>query len=314
MTTHLDGSPRRRMGQGERRLRNGPPGRESRIRHDARRIAFAALLALYALGVAVCADAAENPIAGPDSRPAPTGNATKPAPQLAVIEVRPLAAGDPPTPITVFGQAFQPDSTIHVTGTPIPTTYRSAEEMHGTIPAHLLAVPRELTVEVRTPGPGGGISRAGRVGVATSVFPGRFVVFTSNRRGGRNHLYLLDRQRNAVDPLEEANSANANDGYPSISADGRFVVFQSDRNRGQEDVFLFDRERRVLDALPEANHPTAFDGFPAISADGRFIVFESDRLGGKLKLFLFDLQGRGLSELNHANDVAADDGLAAISN
>ena len=206
--------------------------------------------------------------------------------------MRPLAAGDPPTPITVFGKAFQPDSTIHVTGTPIPTTYRSAEEMHGTIPAHLLAVPRELTVEVRTPGPGGGISLAGRVSVATSVFPGRFVVFTSNRRGGRNHLYLLDRQRSALDPLEEANSANANDGYPSISADGRFIVFQSDRHRGQEDVFLFDRERRVLDALPEANHPTAFDGFPAISADGRFIVFESDRLGGKLKLFLFDLQGR----------------------
>jgi len=314
MTTSLDGSPRRRMGHGECRGQNGPPGRESRIRHAAHRIAFAALLALYALGLAVCADAAENPIAGPEPRPAPASDATKPAPQLAVIEVRPLAAGDPPTPITVFGKAFQPDSTIHVTGTPIPTTYRSAEEMRGTIPAHLLAVPRELTVEVRTPGPGGGISLAGRVSVATSVFPGRFVVFTSNRRGGRNHLYLLDRQRSALDPLEEANSANANDGYPAISADGRFIVFQSDRNRGQQDVFLFDRERRMLDALPEANHPTAFDGFPAISADGRFIVFESDRLGGKLKLFLFDLQGRALSELNHANDVAADDGLAAISN
>jgi hypothetical protein len=278
---------------------------------DRFRIALAALLALGIVGLAARADA-ENPIARSDPRPGPTSDATKPAPQLAVIEVRPLAAGDPATPITVFGKAFQPDSTIHVAGTPIPTTYRTADEMSGTIPAHLLAVPRELTVEVRTPGPGGGTSLVGRVTVAISVFPGRFVVFTSNRRGGRNHLYLLDRQRNWVDPLEEANSASANDGYPAISADGRFIVFQSDRHRGQHDVFLFDRERRVL-AASGGQHPTAFDGFPSLSADGRFVVFESDRLG-KPKLFLFDLQGRAFSELRHANESAADDGLAAISN
>jgi hypothetical protein len=293
------------MGNAECGVRSDAPG-------PAFRIAVAALLALCIVGLAARADA-ETSLAGPEPRPGPTTDATRPAPQLAVIEVRPLAAGDPPTPIRVFGKAFQPDSTIHVAGTPIPTTYRTADEMSGTIPAHLLVLPRELTVEVRTPGPGGGTSLAGRVTVVTSVFPGRFVVFTSNRRGGRNHLYLLDRQRSWLDPLEEANSAGANDGYPAISANGRFIVFQSDRHRGQHDIFLFDRERRVLDPLSEANHPTAFDGFPSLSADGRFIVFESDRLG-KPKLFLFDLQGRALSELRHANDGAADDGLAAISN
>lgn len=312
MTTDLYGSPRRRMAHGECHERKGAPAHEPRMSRTACRIACAALLALCAVGLAVRAHA-ENPVAGPDPRSAPTSDAAKPAPQLAVIEVRPLSTGDPPTLIKVFGKAFQPDSTIQVAGEPIPTTYRSAEEMHGTIPARLLVTPRELTVEVRTPGPGGGASLTGRVTVATSVFPGRFVVFTSNRRGGRNHLYLLDRQWNSLDPLEEANSVNANDGYPAISADGRFIVFQSDRNRGQQDVFLFDRERRVLDSLPEANHPTAFDGFPSISADGRFIVFESDRLG-KLKVFLFDLQGRALSELRRANEGTADDGLAAISN
>jgi len=305
MTTDTDGSRRLRMGNAEWGVWRNASG-------PVFRIAFAALLALCIVGLAAGVDA-ENPIANSDPRPGPTTDATKPAPQLAVIEVRPLAAGDPPTPITVFGKAFQPDSTIHVAGTPIPTTYRTAEEMGGTIPAHLLVAPRELTVEVRTPGPGGGASLAGRVTVVPSVFSGRFVVFTSNRRGGRNHVYLLDRQRNWLDPLEEANSAGANDGYPAISADGRFIVFQSDRHKGQHDIFLFDRERRVLDPLPEANHPTAFDGFPSISADGRFVVFESDRLG-KPKLFLLDLQGRALSELRHANDGAADDGLAAISN
>ena len=185
MTTDTDGSRRLRMGNAAYGMRNDAPER-------AFRLAFAALLALCIVGLTARADA-ENPIAGLDLRPGPTTDATKPAPQLAVIEVRPLAAGDPATPITVFGKAFQPDSAIQVAGTPIPTTYRTADEMSGTIPAHLLAVPREPTVEVRTPGPGGGTSLAGRVTVATSVFPGRFVVFTSNRRGGRNHLYLLDR-------------------------------------------------------------------------------------------------------------------------
>jgi hypothetical protein len=305
MTTDTDGTRGRQMRHAERGVRHDASGR-------AFGIACAVLLALCIVGFGAPSDA-QNPIVGPDLRPGPTGDATKPAPQLAVIEVRPLAAGDPATPITVFGKAFQPDSTIQVAGMPIPTTYRTADEMSGTIPAHLLVAPRELTVEVRTPGPGGGTSLAGRVAVAASVFPGRFVVFTSNRRGGRNHVYLLDRQRSWLDPLEEANSASANDGYPAISADGRFIVFQSDRHRGQYDVFLFDRERRVLDPLSGANHPTAFDGFPSISADGRFIVFESDRLG-KPKLFLFDLQGRTLSELSRANEGSADDGLAAISN
>ena len=148
------------MGNAECGVRSDAPGR-------AFRIAFAALLAFCIVGLAARADA-ENPIAGPDPRPGPAGDATKPAPQLAVIEVRPLAAGDPATPITVFGKAFQPDSTIHVAGTPIPTTYRTADEMSGTIPARLLAVPRELTVEVRTPGPGGGTSLAGRVATSSS--------------------------------------------------------------------------------------------------------------------------------------------------
>jgi len=236
-----------------------------------------------------------------------------PVPRLAIIEAPILAVGEPPVPIRLYGSAFRPDSTVQVAGQTIETAYRSPEELIGTIPPDLLAAPGTLAINVMTPGPGGGVSLTGQLTVTNPIFPGRFITFTSNRRGGRNHIYLLDRRGNRLDSLPEANSLNGSDAYPSISADGRFIAFQSDRHQGQHDIFLYDRERRTLDALPEANHRTAFDGFPAISADGRFIVFETDRLG-KPKIFLFDLRTRALSELSHANEATAEDGLAAVSN
>ena len=240
-------------------------------------------------------------------------NVANPVPRLDVIEVPALLAGEPAAYIRLIGKAFRPDSTVQVAGKTVETAYRSPEELIGTIPADLLAAPGTLAVSVVSPGPGGGASLSGQITVTEPVFPGRFVVFTSNRRQSRNHVYVLDRRGNRLDSLQEANSPDGSDAYPSISADGRFIAFQSDRHHGQYDIFLFDREMRTLDSLPEANHRTAFDGFPSLSADGRFIVFESDRLG-KPKIFLFDLRTRTLSELNQANEKNADDGLAAISN
>jgi len=245
-----------------------------------------------------------------------------PSPQLTAVEAPSLQVGGPArTPahssgeatVTARGRAFRPESVIQLAGTALPTQHRSDQELTAIIPPELLAKPGELPIVVVTPGPGGGISRPLSLSVV-APFPGRFLVFTSNRHGGRNHIYLLDRQAGRLDPLEEANSRNSEDSYPSISADGRFIVFQSNRRGGQFHVFLFDRETRSLDSLPELNHPTAFDGFPHISADGRFIVFESDRLRGRPKVFLFDRQTRTLSELSRANEATADDGLAAISN
>ena len=245
-----------------------------------------------------------------------------PSPQLTAVEAPPLRVGGPartppdasgPATVTARGRAFRPESVIHLAGTAVPTQYRSDRELTGVIPPELLAKPGELPIVVVTPGPGGGTSHPLSLSVV-APFPGRFLAFTSNRHGGRNHIYLLDRQSGRLDPLEEANSTNSEDSYPSISADGRFIVFQSDRRGRQFHVFLFDRETRSLDPLPELNHPTAFDGFPHISPDGRFIVFESDRLNGKPKVFLFDRQSRSLSQISQANEATAEDGLAAISN
>jgi hypothetical protein len=238
---------------------------------------------------------------------------TNPPPQLTGVKAPPLRAGAPGATLIVHGRDFRSASRVHLAGTPLPTEYRTGEELVAVVPPALLTTPGDLPVTVVTPGPGGGQSSDVRLTVPPPL-PGRYLAFTSNRRGGRNHIYLFDRELGRLDPLEEANSVSASDAYPSISADGRLIVFQSDRNRGQNDLFLFDRETRRLDQLSEVNHPTAFDGFPHISADGRFIVFESDRLNGRPKIFLFDRQTRALSELTGANEATADDGLASISN
>ncbi len=258
--------------------------------------------------------ATENTVGGGTSNTLPLAIANPP-PQVTGVEMPPLRAPGPlgGATLIVHGRDFRSDSRVHVGGTPLSTTYRTAEELAAVIPPELLTKPGDLAVTVMTPEPGGGQSKVVRLTVSPP-FPGRFLAFTSNRRGGRNHIFLFDRELGRLDPLEEANSPAATDAYPSISADGRFIVFQSDRSRGQNDVFLFDRETSRLDHLSELNHPTAFDGFPHISADGRFIVFESDRLNGRPKIFLFDRHTRALSELTQANEGTADDGLASISN
>lgn len=238
-----------------------------------------------------------------------------PVPELIGLEAPLFRAGRRHAPLRLHGHGFRPVSVIQLGGKPLETRFHSDQDLEAVLPAEALAQPGSLSVRVETPGPGGGRSNPLELTVLPPPpFGGRFVVFMSNRYGGRNRILLLDRQTGTLDPLREANSVNAGDGYPSISADGRFIVFQSDRHRGQSDILLFDRESRTLDLLPEANHPEAFDGFPSVSPDGRFIVFESDRLHHRPKIFLFDRDTRLLTELSQANEGAADDGVAAISN
>ncbi len=236
-----------------------------------------------------------------------------PIPEMTELDAPPVRAGALEATVIVRGRDFRPDSRVLGGDMTAATTYRSPEELTAVLPAAALAAPGSLSVRVVTPGPGGGSSNPASLTIQAHL-PGRFVAFTSNRRGRHSHIYLLDRDTQKLDSLEEANSWNATDDSPSISADGRFIVFQSDRNHGQFDVFLFDRQMRKLDPLPELNSPTAFDGFPRISADGRFIVFESDRLNGRPKVFLFDRETRTVSALIQANEPMADNGLPAISN
>jgi hypothetical protein len=238
-----------------------------------------------------------------------------PVPHLVGLQAPLLRAGRGRTLVRLHGQDFRPASVVHLAGKPLETRFHSDRDLEAVLPAEALEKPGRLSIGVATPGPGGGDSNALELTVLPPPpFGGRFIVFMTNRKSGRNHIVLLDRQTGKLDPLEQANSVNSSDGYPSISADGRFIVFQSDRHRGQSDILLFDRESRTLDLLPEANDPKAFDGFPSVSPDGRFIVFESDRLHGRPKIFVFDRETRLLTELSQANEATADDGVAAISN
>jgi hypothetical protein len=244
-----------------------------------------------------------------------------PTPAITAVEVATETAQAAAATIIVRGAGFRPDSRIRLADGEMETRYRSDDALEGTLPLALLDRPGAIPLQVVTPAPGGGSSNPWILRVVGPPPPpppppvrGRYVAFTSNRDGGRNHIFLWDRQAKALDTLNEANSVGGSDAYPSITADGRFIVFQSNRHRGQQDIFLFDRETRTLDPLPEANHASAFDGFPRISPDGRVIVFESDRLNGRPKLFLFDRETRTLSELSGANDATAEDGLATISN
>lgn len=267
------------------------------------------------------ADAREVPVTAVDPRspagPGAPGEAAtfvvaNPAPSLEAIAGVAARAGVPGVPIQIFGRGFVPGSRVLFGGTRVPTTYLGPQELHAAVPGALLGAPGSVSVTVENPPPGGGRSGASPFAILPAT-PGRFVVFTSNRAGGRNHIYLYDREAAALDPLAEANSIGGSDSHPSISADGRFIVFQSDRRGGRTHVFLFDRGTRTLDPLPELNGPSGFDGSPRISPDGRLIVFESDRKGGQFDLYLFDRETRALMELAPANDPRADDGLAGLS-
>jgi hypothetical protein len=265
----------------------------------------------------VCLAAVGEAATGGDS-PADAVVPVNPPPHISGVEVATPPEGAATTLLTVRGTGFRPDSLIRLGDAPTDTRYQSPERLEGTLLLALLADTDAIPIRVGTPGPGGGFSNLWTLRITgpppPPPVPGRFVVFTSNRDGGRNHIYLFDRHTKELDPLQGANGVGSSDAYPSIAADGRRIVFQSDRHRGQSDIFLYDRETRRLDPLPEANHPTAFDGFPKLSADGNVIVFESDRLGGKPKIFIFTLETRSLAELAGANDATAEDGLADISN
>ena len=104
---------------------------------------------------------------------------------------------------------------------------------------------------------------------------GRFLVFTSDRRGERM-IALYDFQKQRLISLPGVNQPGNLQDQPDVSADGRFLVYVSE-HQGKPDIFLYDRQTVQLQNLTqdlggEVRHPS-------ISGNGRFVAFETNRSG-----------------------------------
>ena len=119
---------------------------------------------------------------------------------------------------------------------------------------------------------------------------GRYIVFSTDRRGSQD-VYMFDMvTRNLID-LPGLNSLDAIASHPSASDDGRFIVFVASR-QGRSAIFLYDRETRqsrnlTADLQAEVRNPT-------ISADGSRISFESS-FNGQWDISVYDRSGQRLN-------------------
>ncbi|ABA20146.1 WD-40 repeat-containing protein [Trichormus variabilis ATCC 29413] len=104
---------------------------------------------------------------------------------------------------------------------------------------------------------------------------GRYIVFTSDRRGSQD-VYMFDTLTQNLVDLPGLNALDTIASHPSASADGRYVVFAASR-QGRSAIFIYDRETRQLRNL--TNNLQAEVRNPTISADGNAIAFESSNNG-----------------------------------
>ncbi|MBD2344658.1 TolB family protein [Anabaena subtropica] len=116
---------------------------------------------------------------------------------------------------------------------------------------------------------------------------GRYIVFTSDRRGSQD-VYMFDTlTRNLVD-LPGLNALDTIASHPSASEDGRYVVFAASR-QGRSAIFLYDRETRQSRSL--TNNLQAEVRNPTISADGSAIAFESSN-NGQWDILVYNRSGQ----------------------
>ncbi len=129
---------------------------------------------------------------------------------------------------------------------------------------------------------------------ATELNPhisGRYIVFTSDRRGSQD-IYLFDRLRRSLIDLPGLNSLDTMTSHPTISEDGNYIVFIASR-QGRSAIFLYDRQTRQSRNLTP-NLPAEVRN-PTISADGSRIAFESS-VNGQWNILVYDRFGRPVKE------------------
>jgi len=119
---------------------------------------------------------------------------------------------------------------------------------------------------------------------------GRYIVFTTDRRGSQD-VYLFDRITSNLVDLPGLNSLDAIASHPSVSEDGRYIVFAASR-QGRSAILLYDRETHqsrnlTTNLQAEVRNPT-------ISADGSTIAFESTN-NGQWDILVYDRFGQPLN-------------------
>ena len=119
---------------------------------------------------------------------------------------------------------------------------------------------------------------------------GRYMVFTTNRRGSQD-IYMFDTLTRNLVNLPGLNSFDTITDHASVSKDGRFVVFLGSR-QGRSAIFLYDRNTQQSRNL--TGNLQAEIRNPTISADGSKIAFEFNN-NGQWDIVLYDRFGKKLN-------------------
>lgn len=120
---------------------------------------------------------------------------------------------------------------------------------------------------------------------------GRYIVFTSDRRGSQD-VYMFDTVDGRLVDLPGLNQLNTVASDPAVSENGRYIVFAASRD-GRSAIFLYDRETRQLRNLT-TNLPVSVVRHPTISADGSRIAFESSA-NGQWDILVYNRSGQPLN-------------------
>lgn len=135
----------------------------------------------------------------------------------------------------------------------------------------------------------GGLSLNSSASELNPQISGRYIVFTSDRRGSQD-VYVYDTLTGNLVDLPGLNSFDTIATHPSISQNGRYIVFAGNR-QGREAIFLYDKETRIERNLT-ANLQSLVRN-PTISADGSRIAFESS-VNGQWDILVYDRSGQPL--------------------
>lgn len=132
----------------------------------------------------------------------------------------------------------------------------------------------------------------GKTAVTTVFVQGEILVALD--RGGRNHLYSLE--RSSLAELRRVTTDSGSEVEPAFSPDGSKIVYVSTRD-GIAQLYLMDADGTSSIRLTNRQQP---DSRPVFSADGQSVVFQSTRPGkkdGPEQIWAVNLDGSGLLAL-----------------